>query len=202
VSGENCFTYVTILTRILSEYSDVPHAHLNARSTRKQPQSSNFISHSRICKLVPVAQKWAAYEAHNGADIVETGAGESGDKSVEGQWTFMEHFSAWGLQNPAKEVTSKGFRECLVKGIIEDDLPYLFGEKAGMLKLFKYLLPHGISTPSHQTIRRDLDVLYEKLDEKLTNQLQVHEVKSYHICKLIIYYPMYSVKPLKNRNCK
>ena len=85
----------------------------------------------------------------------------------------MDRFSARGLQNPAKAVTRKGFWEHLVKGIIEDDLPYSLGEKAGMSKLFEYLLPYGMSTPSHQTIRRDLDVLYIKLDEKLNRILQV-----------------------------
>jgi hypothetical protein len=85
----------------------------------------------------------------------------------------MDGFSARGIDNPVKAVTSKGFWEHLVKGIIEDDLPYSLGEKAGMLKLFKYMLPHGIATPSHQTVRRDLNILYEKLNEKLNKELKV-----------------------------
>ena len=64
----------------------------------------------------------------------------------------MDNFSAWGLQNSAKMVTSKGLQERLVKGIIEDDLPYLLGEKLGMSKVFDYVLPRGILTPSHQTV--------------------------------------------------
>jgi hypothetical protein len=92
----------------------------------------------------------------------------------------MDNFSARGLQNPAKTVTSKGFWEQLVKRIIEDDLPYLSEEKLGMSKVFDYMLPHGISTPSHQTVRHDLDVLHEKLDEKLNEQLQVHHSYSIH----------------------
>jgi hypothetical protein len=60
-----------------------------------------------------------------------------------------------------------------VKGIIEDDLPYSLGEKAGMSKLFGYLLPYGMLTPSHQTVRCDLDVLYDELDEKLNKVIQV-----------------------------
>jgi hypothetical protein len=85
----------------------------------------------------------------------------------------MDRFKAQGLQNPAKVVMSKGFWEYLVKGIIEDDLPYSLGEKPGMSKLFGYLLSYGMSTPSHQTVRRDLDVLYSELDEKLNKILQV-----------------------------
>ena len=103
------------------------------------------------------------------------GGGESAAKVVriEGQQTFMDHFSARGLQNPEKTITNKGFRERLVKGIIEDDLPYSLGEKSGMSMLFNYLLPRGISTPSHQTVRRDLSVLYDKLDDRLNQQLKV-----------------------------
>jgi len=37
-------------------------------------------------------------------------------------------------------------------GLVEDDLPYSLGEKQGMRKLFAYLVPRGITVPSHQTI--------------------------------------------------
>ena len=62
-----------------------------------------------------------------------------------------------------------------MKGIIEDDHAYSLGEKPGMKRVFAYLLPHGISAPSHQTVRHDLDVLWEKLDERLNKELQVHD---------------------------
>ena len=45
-----------------------------------------------------------------------------------------------------------------------------------MSKLFDYLLPHGISTPSHQTVQHDLDILYDKLDMELSQRLIVHTV--------------------------
>jgi hypothetical protein len=99
---------------------------------------------------------------------------------MEAQRTFMDRFSARGLQNPEKTITNKGFREQLVKGIVEDDLPYSLGEKSGMSKLFNYLLPRGISTPSHQTVRRDLSVLYNKLDDKLNQQLKVDIISVLH----------------------
>ena len=69
-----------------------------------------------------------------------------------------------------------------MKGIVKDDLPYSLGEKSGMSKLFNYLLPCGISTPSHQTVRRDLDVLYDKLDDKLNQRLKVHVILQCIIC--------------------
>jgi hypothetical protein len=103
-------------------------------------------------------------------------------RGIEAQRSFMDGFSARGIDNPAKAVTSKGFREYLVKGIIEDDLPYSLGEKAGMSKLFEYVLPRGITTPSHQTVRRDLDILYEKLNEKLNKELKVSTLCTRTIC--------------------
>jgi len=72
---------------------------------------------------------------------------------------MMEGFAARGTANPEKTVTQRGFREHLVKGIIQDDLPYSLGEKPGMQKLLHYLLPRGFTIPAHQTVRHDLDKL-------------------------------------------
>ena len=113
--------------------------------------------------------------AAEGANAASSFTSSSGIAGIEAQRSFMDGFSASGLQNPAKTVTGKGFREHLVKGIIEDDLPYSLGEKEGMRKLFSYLLPRGISCPSHQTVRRDLDVLYDKVNEKVNHTLQVRK---------------------------
>jgi len=97
-----------------------------------------------------------------------------GATSVLGtQRNFMKEYSARGVEHPEKQVTRKGFRECLVKGIVEDDLPYSLGEKSGMQKLLAYLLPRGFTIPSHQTVRRDLDTLYEKLEAKINEQMKV-----------------------------
>ena len=58
-------------------------------------------------------------------------------------------------------------------GLIEDDSPYSLAEKSGMKKVLTYILPKGLSAPSHQTVRCDLDVLYEKLNNKVNKELQV-----------------------------
>lgn len=92
---------------------------------------------------------------------------------IEAQRALMDSFSARGLENPAKSITKKGFREKWVMGIIKDDSPYSLGEKSGMKKVLAYILPKGLSAPSHQMVRRDLDVLYEKLDDKVNKELQV-----------------------------
>ena len=112
------------------------------KETLKRPLSSNFITHSKICKSIPAEESWASFQVHNGTDGHEMGGGDEYAAKVggiEAQQTFMDHFSACGLQNPEKTVTGKGFRERLVKGIMEDDLPYSLGEKSGMLKLLDYL---------------------------------------------------------------
>ena len=138
-----------------------------------------------ICKSVPAGETWAAFQAglgHNGAGGAAIGVDRDSAAiaGMEAQRTFMDCFSARGLQNPEKTITNKGFRERLVKGIVEDDLPYSLGEKSGMSKLFDYLLPRGISTPSHQTVRHDLSVLYNKLDDKLNQQLKVDIISVLH----------------------
>jgi hypothetical protein len=150
--------------------------------TLKKPPSSNFILHADKCTHVPGEKKWAVISAAGdageaGGIVTEAGAiGDVGSDTVgglEAQRSFMDKFSARGLANPAKVVTRKGFREHLVKGIVEDDLPYSLGEKSGMKKLFVYLLPSRIKPPSHQTVRRDLDLLYTVLDAKVNEQLRV-----------------------------
>jgi hypothetical protein len=64
----------------------------------------------------------------------------------------MKDFGLRGQDNPEKKVTRKGFHEHMVKGIVEDDLPYSLGEKRGMKLLFEYVLPYGFAAPSHQTV--------------------------------------------------
>ena len=147
----------------------------------KRPPSSNFISHADKCTRVPQDRRWAIVSGAGTTGGVVMGAAMEGDLEdasgsvggLEAQRSFMDAFSAQGLANPAKTVTRKGFREHLVKGIIEDDLPYSFGEKSGMKKLFVYLLPSNINPPSHQTVRHDLDLLYTVLDSKVNEELRV-----------------------------
>ena len=72
-----------------------------------------------------------------------------------------------------------------VMGIIENDSPYS-GEKLGMKKVLDYILLKGLITPSHQTVCCELDVLYDKLNEKVNRGLQVSIVlKLFYVHKLI-----------------
>jgi len=143
----------------------------------KQPASSNFISHSIACKWIPGSQTWASYEANDGKDIAGGSevvrTSEQAKSGIGAQRSFMGAFTARGAENPEKQVTRKTFREYFVKGIVEDDLAYSMGEKPGMNKLLTYLLPRGFVVPSHQSVRRDLDILYTKMSDRLNHILQV-----------------------------
>jgi len=106
---------------------------------------------------------------------------------------MMEGFAARGTANPEKTVTQRGFREHLVKGIIQDDLPYSLGEKPGMQKLLHYLLPRGFTIPAHQTVRHDLD--------KLNTIMKVCSFHSsthtYHLLRSTLQPSLFLVDPSK-----
>lgn len=87
----------------------------------------------------------------------------------------MSGFVARGRENPEKQVTRKGFREFFVKGIVEDDLPYTFGEGNGMSRCFTYILPKGYKVPNRTMVRRDLHLLHDKINEKLNRILKVFD---------------------------
>ena len=78
-----------------------------------------------------------------------------------------------GREKPAKEVSKRGFREEFVKAVIEDDLPYSFGEGQGMSRCFRYVLPKGYNIPNGKMVRRDLDILHSKMEEKVNATIEV-----------------------------
>jgi len=121
---------------------------------------------------MPAAKTWAAYETSGGIEVGGSALEAGVTSGLEKQRSFIQAFAACGVENPEKQVTKRGFREHLVKAIIEDDLPYSLGEKSGMKKLFTYILPRGFAIASHQTVRRDLDTLYEQLSVKINVLMQ------------------------------
>jgi hypothetical protein len=170
--------YLCLLPFSISKYRcspRTPNCTKYENKKLKHPAASNFISHSEKCSKVPFTKTWATYKAAYGG--VDLGDGETvAVSSIDAQREMMQSFNARGLENPVKSVTKRGFREKWVMGIIEDDSPYSLGEKSGMKKVLDYILPKGLITPSHQTVPRDLDVLYDKLDEKVNRRLQVRIV--------------------------
>ena len=97
----------------------------NENKILKCPPSSNFISHSLQCKFVPATETWPAFEVHHNPESA-SGDGRSVTivRGIKAQRSFMDGFSAHKINNPAKAVTSKGFWEHLVKGIVKDDLTH------------------------------------------------------------------------------
>lgn len=89
------------------------------------------------------------------------------------QRRIMQDFVQRGIEHPAKQLTRKTWHETLVKGIVEDDLPYSLVEKRGMKRTFTLILPTSYSLPSRQTIHHDIDRLYEGTNKKVNATLQV-----------------------------
>ena len=123
------------------------------------------------CKSMPLYSLWDEWRKWEQLGKKHEDEGEV--TGVSAQRVMMEGFVARGAANPEKTVTQRGFREHLMKGIIQDDLPYSLGEKPVMQKLLHYLLPCGFTIPSHQTVRRDLDKLYSILNNKLNTIMKV-----------------------------
>lgn len=147
-----------------------------------RPPPSNFISHLSACKHVPPDSTFEEWEARkqgkpgtsNGDTMsVSGGVATARIGGRVGQVAMMKEFQHRAAENPEKEVTKKGFREHFVKGVIEDDLPYTFGERRGMSRCFTYILPKGYKVPDRKAVRRDLDVLHYEINQKINDRLQV-----------------------------
>lgn len=177
-----------VLVRI-SEFQQMTSAHYNpnystfctsertkyvknyANETVARPRSSNFIAHADNCRLMPKDQRYSAWlERQTSSSSISVVSKEGDEMRQRG---MIAEFVKCGRENPQKEVTQRGFRQHFVKGVIQDDLPYSFGEKRGMWMCFKYILPKGYSVPYGDLVRRDLNILYTKLEEKLSNMIQV-----------------------------
>lgn len=146
-----------------------------------RPPSSNFISHldgkKNICKNLPERASFSIWAQEQGGELPRstTGMTAAGDlvTGTPAQREMMHGFTQGGFEHPAQKVTKKGWREHFVKAIIRDDLAFRLGEGAGMMDLLTYILPRGYSIPSHQTVRRDLDLLYCQLDTKVDDMIEV-----------------------------
>ena len=166
------------------------------------PASSNFLSHLKSCKRLP---KHVSYDSWLSAKTARAaGEGISAATPLSGlsaQRSIMSDFIARGVANPEKpSVSKKGFREHFVKGIVEDDLPFNFGEKGGMEKCFLYVLPEGYKVPSRSTVGRDVNLLFEGLDGVLNNALKVRFC--YTVSGYSIYLLFYTGAEIKAFNCQ
>jgi hypothetical protein len=89
------------------------------------------------------------------------------------QHEMMHSFAQQGFDHPAQRVTKKGWREQFVKAIICDDLVFQLGEGDGIKDVFMYILPGGYTIPTHQTVRCNLDLLYDQLDRRVNGMIKV-----------------------------
>lgn len=133
----------------------------------KPPSLSNLISHLDNCKRLPKSASFEAQQASNeqaSGNVVPPAAG---------QRQIMDKFIQRGIDNPKVEMSYAGFRERFVKGVIHDDLPFIFGEKEGMKEVFKYLLPKEYNIPNGTMVGCDAARLYEAIDSALSAQMKV-----------------------------
>lgn len=158
-----------------------------AKETIELKINSNFISHFDTCVGLPKDKTFeAVVEAEERAkygvapvrqpafsDTIELDKGDEG--TTEKSRLVLSKFVASGNENPAVEVTQKGFRERFVCTIIEDNLPFLLGEKPGVSCLLTYILPSHYTIPKRKTVRRDLELLYDKLNSELNSELKVSD---------------------------
>ncbi|VDC04898.1 unnamed protein product [Peniophora sp. CBMAI 1063] len=129
---------------------------------------SNLTTHlSTDCKKLPPKYTFQAWQERR--DCGEDENDEAGDSDPSAsQGTLSQWWAGQAAAKPAKQqrITKRGFREVFVKSIIEDDLPFTFGEKGGMHKVFRYVLPDGYKVPKRKMVRGDLDRLHAALTAK------------------------------------
>ena len=139
-----------------------------------RPNPSNFISHLEKCKQIPPEYKFEAWTERRKQELsADSGASTGGIVTSDMGSEIMRAFVQRGKESPAQELTKKGFRMHFVKGIIEDDLPFTFGEGQGMSRCFTYILPKSYKVPGRMVVRRDLGLLHVSMNKKLNTIIQV-----------------------------
>lgn len=131
--------------------------------------SSNFISHFDKCKRLPEDQTYLVWLARTtGAAPANPGS----SSQLQQQRSLLRGFTDRGYANPAREVTQKTLREHWVMAVIQDDMAFSQAEREGLKRFLTFSIPQMV-IPSHQTIRRDLDILHGKLALILKDTLKV-----------------------------
>ncbi|KAG8951470.1 hypothetical protein FRC04_006002 [Tulasnella sp. 424] len=150
-----------------------------SNETLDRPLVSNFSSHlkSNKCKI-PAKYAYGANVPSSKSETLSTTTSEpqsvfklAPEAKLGYQQQIMHDFTVRAKEEPAPTFSREGFRLHLVKAIIRDGLPFAFTEGSGIKQLFKYSMP-AITLPSRHTIRRDLDVLYGVLREKLKERIK------------------------------
>jgi hypothetical protein len=147
--------------------------------TIKFQGSSNFISHLGKCKGIPGNHSFKLWSQQEDGNATATQPQpHTSESRISAQHQFLQSYTQHGLENPAKEVTRRGWRQHFVKGIVKYDLPFSLGEKGGMKKLFTYVLPHGYTIPGHTTVQHGLTLLQDYVNSNINKTLQVRGLES------------------------
>lgn len=144
----------------------------NYRDETMTPTSSNFTSHARKCKRQPASWSYDSWQKHEEDEVTEAVQSLT---PMEKQQVMMKQFGEKGLQRPRVEFTVTGFHERLTMAVVEDGLPFVFTEGRGIRRVFAYSLPRDrrVSLQSHQTVGRQVGVLYDALRERLRAKIKV-----------------------------
>lgn len=136
--------------------------------TSRLTNTSNFVSHMKVCPHLPAGESYAAWVArgYTALEVVASKDGVRLPSGDAGDGIGIEH-------EKVREVTQRGFRELFVKAVLQDDLPFSFGENEGMNKVFSYILPDGITVPHKNMVRRDLDLLHAALMKSVDISIEV-----------------------------
>ena len=136
---------------------------------------SNWITHVENCKKIPESSSFAEWQrqAAQSEDSAVVSQASLPSGSATGQRQLMKRFVQRGIEHPHKELTRRGFRMAFVKAVLEDDLPFIAGEKSGIEQLLRYVLPANIPIPNHQMVFCDMNRLYDSAEKKLTQMLKV-----------------------------
>jgi hypothetical protein len=159
---------LTVQRRTIRRSSRTDGCKNYADETISRPVSTNFTSHTNLCKGRPASEDFGA-EKKGGQVVLNVDEPASG---IAGQRKLILDFTQKGIQNPQQLYTKTLFRERFVKAVIRDDLPFRFGEGKGIIDLFK-IFPEKPDLPSHQTVRRNLDMLHASISTSITNEIMV-----------------------------
>ncbi len=119
---------------------------------------------------MPVHEKWDAVEARMNDNKPPTAPDRQSTLSA----MFAPPTDTTHAQAQSKQIAlrTSTFRSRLIQGVIRDNYPLTFGEGPGMISVFDLVNPH-ITLPSHQTMRRDLDDLFDILSKRLRKVMKV-----------------------------
>lgn len=126
--------------------------------------TSNLTSHMKACDKIPATESYKEWKSR-GYTILTTRR-DASTMQVDGSGRLVEE----QISGP---VTQREFRELYVKGLVMDDLPFSFGEKKGMGRVFVRLLPKGVTVPLRNMARRDLDDLHSALVGRVDDSIKV-----------------------------